>query len=368
MIRLIQVGLGAWGSNWAVEVLPRVRDLEVVAYVDANPATHAPVRAALGVAPSRCFTSLETALAAVEADAVLGSLAVPAHVPVGQQAIEAGKHYIVEKPFAATLREAAALVALARRRERLLMVSQNYRFYPAAIAAAALVRSGRLGRVLSVAIDFRRCAPLEGHGYLTIPDPLLADMAIHHFDLLRFVLGAEPVSIACRTWNPADSPFTHDTAAFATLEFKRGVMVSYRGSWVSRGVTTPWAGEWQMEFEQGEAIWTCRGGGNTGTGADRLAIRPLGAPLQPVELAPLPMFDRAGTISTFAQSIETGEVPDWFSSGADNLGTLALTHAAIESAARGGIPVDITDFSAAALNYEQPRPEHGGASSGGTDA
>jgi predicted dehydrogenase len=344
MIRIIQVGLGAWGANWAVEVLPRVRNVEVTAYVDANPATHAAIRSALGVPPTRCFTSLAAALCATDADAVLGTLALPAHVPIGQQALEAGKHYIVEKPFAPALAEAAALVDLARQRDRLLMVSQNYRFYPAAIAAAELVRSGRLGRPLSVAIDFRRCAPLQGHGYPAIPDPLLGDMAIHHFDLLRFVLGLEPLSVACRTWNPPGSPFTHDPAAFATVAFEAGVMVSYSGSWVSRGAITPWAGEWQMDFEGGELQWTCRSGGNTGTAGDRLAIRPLGGRLEAVALPPLEMFDRAGTISAFARCIETGEMPAGFSSGADNLASLALTHAAMTSAAHRGMPVAVADL------------------------
>jgi predicted dehydrogenase len=340
VIRLIQAGAGFWGRSWASEILPAVPEVTTVAHVDPDPAALAALQAAAGVPPERCFASLPAALAAVEADAVLGSLALPAHLPVGRAALEAGLHYIVEKPFAPDLAGGAALVALARRRGRVLMVSQNYRFYPAAIAAAALVRSGRLGRPLSVAIDFRRHAPSEGHRYLGIPDPLLADMSIHHFDLLRFVLGREPVAVACRAWNPAGSPFANEASAFATIELEGGVMASYRGSWVSAAPRTPWAGLWQIEFEGGAAEWTAKGEKAARLAFDRLAVRPLGGDWQVEPLPPLPLHDRAGALAAFARRI-AGESPPGFSSGADNLGTLALTEAAIRSAAAGGAPVAV---------------------------
>jgi predicted dehydrogenase len=347
LIRLIQAGLGFWGRSWATEILPAVPGVEVVAHVDPDPAALAALQAATGAPPERCFASLPAALAAVEADAVLGSLALPAHLPVGRAAFEAGLHYIVEKPFAPDVAAGAALVALARRRRRVLMVSQNYRFYPAAIAAAELVRSGRLGRPLAVTIDFRRHAPSEGHRYLGIPDPLLADMSIHHFDLLRFVLGREPVSIACHAWNPGGSPFAHEAAAFATIELAGGVMASYRGSWVSTAPRTPWAGLWQIELEGGVAEWTAKGEKAARLAFDRLAIRPLGGDWQTLPLPSLPQHDRAGALAAFARRI-AGEEPPGFSSGADNLGTLALTEAAIRSASAGGAPVAVAPLLQAA--------------------
>jgi predicted dehydrogenase len=127
------------------------------------------------------------------------------------------------------------------------MVSQNYRHYPASIAAANLVASGALGRPLEVAVDFRRNALVEGYRYWDIPDPLLADMSIHHFDLMRFALGLEPVEVSCRTWNHADgSPFRADPCGAATILFDGGVVVSYRGSWLSRAPVTTGAatGRW----------------------------------------------------------------------------------------------------------------------------
>jgi predicted dehydrogenase len=186
-LRLVQVGLGFWGFDWATEVLPRVREVELVAYVDPDPDALDRIGAALGRAAVPVLRESRRRHRAHECDAVLASLPTAYHVPVARVALEAGKHVIVEKPFAPTLEEAAGLVRLAEARGLTLMVSQNYRHYPASIAAADLVVSGSARPPLGVAVDFRRNALVEGYRYWDIPDPLLADMSIHHFDLMRFV-------------------------------------------------------------------------------------------------------------------------------------------------------------------------------------
>jgi predicted dehydrogenase len=142
-LRLVQVGLGVWGLDWAVEVLPHVRDVEPVGYVDPDPAALRRISAALGVGPELCFPSLAEALAQVDCDAVLASLPTAFHVPVARVALEAGKHVIVEKPFAPTLEGAAGLVWLAEARGLTLMVSQNYRHYPARSPRPTSWRRGR---------------------------------------------------------------------------------------------------------------------------------------------------------------------------------------------------------------------------------
>jgi predicted dehydrogenase len=148
-LRLVQVGLGFWGLDWAEEVLGGAREVETVAHVDPVPAAREALLARIGVPPERCFADLDKALARVPCDAVLASLPTAFHAEVARAALLAGKHVIVEKPFAPTVAEAVGLVRLAEERGLVLMVSQNYRFYPAAIAAAELVAGGSLGRPLA---------------------------------------------------------------------------------------------------------------------------------------------------------------------------------------------------------------------------
>ncbi len=346
MARVIQVGLGLWGLNWAEEVFPQVPAAEPVALVDPSPEALERAQASLGVAPSACFASLNDALKVVEADLVIATVRTQAHHPVVMEALEAGFHVLVEKPFASTIAEAEEMVAAAEAAGRVLMVNQNYRFHPAPIHVAELVARRALGRVNLVSLDFRRHGPSQGYRYWDMPHPLIADMSIHHFDLMRMVLGSDPRRVTCRTWNFGGTPFVYDPLGVATVEFEDASMVSYRGSWVSGGENTAWAGEWAMDCAEGEIRWMSRDHDRgLVLNPDRVTVKRLGEPASAPKLPPLEFVDRAGSLAAMLEAIE-GREPPRFSSGRDNLMSLALVEAAILSAARDGEWVDIAEIFA----------------------
>jgi predicted dehydrogenase len=336
-VRIIHVGMGGWGQDWAKNAIPKVKDVQPVAWVDSNPASLAQIQKTLGFPAAGCFESLDAAFAAVDAEAVVATVSVPAHVPVAMAALAAGKHVLLEKPFTMTLDEARQIVQAAEAADRVLMISQNYRFFPAVAAVTRLIREQALGRVGTVALDFRRniTSVRSDHAYAFLDHPLFLDMAIHHFDLMRAVLGQEPVRISSHAWNPPWSPLPGMTAGSAAIEFDGGAVVNYRGSWASRGPDTPWAGEWRMDCEQGEIVWTSRGGGTDNLAADRVVVRPLGGKGKErvIKLPTLDYVGRAGVLSAFATAIRDGTEPAC--SGRDNLGTVGLMNAAIASAAGG---------------------------------
>jgi predicted dehydrogenase len=295
-LRLLQVGLGAHGRSWACRVIPDIKEVELVGYVDSD----------------------TTALAG--------------HVPVTTAALSAGLHVLVEKPFASTLRAAEELVDMAAARNLVLMVSQNYRYFPAPRAIAALVHASELGKLHQVSIDFRRDSPPRPNGrsrHHLEEQPLLVDMSIHHFDLLRLILDGEPESIYCEAWNPEWTAFSGPTVAVATINFERDVMVSYRGSWISAGHPTAWAGEWSLEFENGEVEWAGRGDDMT---HDEVLIRPRSGDRRSATLEPMSRTGPWGTLAEFATAVRTDQEPE--TSGRNNLGTIALMSAAVESSTR----------------------------------
>ena len=202
-------------------------------------------------------------------------------------ALEGGKHVLVEKPFAPSVAEAREAVDLAESLGLTLMVSQNYRFFPAVRAVQQLMSEDRLGPLLHIDLDFRRHSPpsrTRSRGHRDWDQPLLLDMSIHHFDLLRAVIGTEPTSVYCRTHNPAWAGFKDPPEGSATIDFANDVTVSYRGSWIHPGPKTLWAGEWRMEFENGELWWTSRGDLQSDAPGRGLALRPL-CPAQCCRLA-----------------------------------------------------------------------------------
>lgn len=342
-MRILQAGLGGWGRNWATEVVPRIPKLEAVGYVDSSPAA---LKAVVDqdIAPAEdCYEALGPALAATSPDAVLVTANLVGHVPLVREALEAGRHVLVEKPFAPSVAAGRELVALAEARDLRLMVSQNYRFHPTVTAVRDLVRSGELGRVHAVDIDFRRWSPLRAGGrrspHHDLDEPLLVDMTVHHFDLLRAVLDSDASEIFYRGWNPPWSWFAGPAEGAAVIGFDGGPVVSYRGTWLSPGPITPWSGEWRMEFERGDVTWTSRADRADGLAGEHILVRrTVGGPAEAVPLAPLPLADRAGCLGEFVAAVEAGREPE--SSGRVNLGTLALLEAAAESAASGrNVPV-----------------------------
>lgn len=328
--RIIQVGMGGWGRNWAKHVLQANQDVSLVACVDMAPAMLQMAQHDLNIPATVCFPTLEAALNEIDCDAVLVTTTLPAHVPVTRAALEAGKHVLVEKPFAPNVTEAQQLVELADQRKLLLMVSQNYRFFPAVEVVKNILREGTLGPVSAVHLDFRRysnTAPRDGsHLHYNLWQPLLADMSIHHFDLMRFVLGQEPTRVVCQEWNPPWSNFTEPASAAAIITFDGGTIVNYRGNWVSTAPRTSWSGEWHMECANGEIEWYSRDMPDP----DSVIVRPLGKRVRRIKLPDYPLTDRHGSLNAFLHAIQSGQEPA--SSGRDNLKTLALMFTAIESA------------------------------------
>ena len=102
VLRLVQVGLGGWGRNWAINVIQKSENVELVACVDLDAEMLVQAQQLLIMPSERCFQTLESALASVEADAVLITGSLPAHVPVALESINMGKHVLLEKPFAPT--------------------------------------------------------------------------------------------------------------------------------------------------------------------------------------------------------------------------------------------------------------------------
>lgn len=340
-LRLVQLGLGGWGRNWVAEVTGAVPGVVPVAWVDLDPEARRLGIEQLGLPPERVFATLEAALAAVPADAALIAVPLAVHVEATRRALEAGLHVLVEKPFTETLEEARDLCRLAEARGRKLMVNQNYRWFPAPRLARRLLQERAVGTLIACYLDFHLLYD-STYRYFFLAEPLLSDMAIHHFDSLRFVLDDEPVEVSCWSWSEPGSPFKGRPAAVATIRFAKGALVSYRGSWISRGPGTPYGGRWRLDGSEGTIELTYRGAFAEREKLDRLLLHRPGRPPEPMPLPEMPLKDRKGALDAFARWIRTGVAPEGASTGRDNCRSLALKLAAIRSAANGGaaVPID----------------------------
>ena len=342
-IRLVQLGLGGWGRSWVQEVTRAVHGVESVAWVDPDPASREAAVAELGLPPDRVVAALEQVPARLTAQAALVVVPLAGHAAATRAALEAGLHVLVEKPFTETLAEAAGLVGLAEGSGLKLMVNQNYRWFPAPLLARRLVRERTIGVATGCYVDFHLLFD-AGYRYFFLTEPLLSDMAIHHFDGLRFVLDDEPVEVSCHSWSEPASPFQGRPAAVATIRFARGTVVSYRGSWISRGPTTPYGGHWRIDGTEGAIEFRFRGAYARRETLDALTLYRSSQPAEAAVLPELPLKDRKGALAAFARWIADGQAPEGASTGADNLRSLALMFASIRSARRNGAPVRVADL------------------------
>jgi len=315
-MRLIQVGMGGWGDTWRREVLPGAPGVEVVAYVDQNPARLAEIADPAG---PPVYTSLAEAAGAVRADAALVTADASAHAALVGTALDLGLHVLVEKPFVETAETARGLIGEADRRNLTIVVSQNYRYWAVPQQVRAIIAAGGLGDVRLTRIAFRKPFPPRPPEYLArLMNSPLYQLAIHHCDLVRYLLG-DIAWVNARPWpGGAYPPYF---AYSAHLGLVSGGIVEYSlAAFTGALPPTPWSGDWTIEGSAGAVSWAASGGTENEA---RLELR--GLPDVPPPAHPPEPLDRAATLAEFVRVVRDGG-PSPISATA-NLGSLAAVEA-----------------------------------------
>lgn len=251
-LRIVQVGAGGMGRAW-LATIGADPTVQLVGLVDLDTAvaTDAAAEAGWGAVP--VATSVAELLAAgVEVDAVVNVTVPRAHHPVNTAALTAGLPVLCEKPLADSVAECLSMVAAAELSGQLLMVSQSRRYWRA--VSTLRTQLAELGPVASASCRFFK-APHFGGFREEMPYPLLVDMAIHQFDLARLLMGREPTSVFCRSYNPTWSWYAGDAAASAVFAFGADATFTFDGSWCAPGLETSWNGSWRFGAARGSATW-----------------------------------------------------------------------------------------------------------------
>jgi predicted dehydrogenase len=213
------------------------------------------------------------------------------------------------------------------------MVAENYRFFPAERTVRRWIVEGRLGTPTTVTcIDRRAQPPADLKPWASsMPHPQLVEIAVHHFDSFRYLLGSRPVRVTACSFNPASSPYQTGAGTQAMLEMGGGAIVLYAG-WLT---AHRYEYELRIEGERG-SLWTDR---------KRVWWRARGARFfRPVRVEASPdghRYPRAGTtrlLDQFRDAVVSGRPPETV--GRDNLWTIAMMEGAIRSA-RAAQPVAI---------------------------
>ena len=315
-LRVVLVGAGGMGKAW-LRTIVADPDVALAGVVDLDLDVASEAVTAAGVPDVPLGRDAVELAARTGAQAVVNVTVPRAHHPVTTAALFAGLPVLGEKPVAEDVAQALSLAAAAEASGQLFVVSQSRRFNPHVFAFKEQARV--LGRLGALTTEFYK-APHFGGFREEMAHPLLVDMAIHQFDLARFLLDAEPVSVYCEAYNPPWSWYSGDASASAVFEMTGGVRYVFTGSWCAPGLETSWNGSWRLSGSQGSALWN-------GDDAPRLETASGAVPAPSAD----PGQEIAGSLARFA-AVLRGEVAP-MGEVHENVLSLVMVEAAVESAA-----------------------------------
>jgi len=331
-MKVALVGCGFFALNH----LHAWRDIdgaEVVALCDLDPARVALAGDRFGI--DRRHDAPEALFAAGGFDTVDIATTVPSHRPLVELAARNGVHVICQKPFAASMADARAMVDTVAATGKTLMVHENFRWQSAVRRVIDEVRGGTIGAPFFGRISFRSGYDVfSGQPYLAEGARfIIEDLGIHILDIARALFGdVAQLTATTRRINPN---IRGEDVATMMLAHAGGVTSIVDCSYATRRVPETFP-ETLIEID-----------GDAGTlrldAGYRLTIQ-TAAGSRGIDLSPpvLPWASRpwhniqesvVAIQRHFVDSVAAGTEPE--TSGADNLKTLALVEAAYLSAAEG---------------------------------
>ena len=339
-LRVVHVGCGGISAEWLRHPFIKER-VDILAFVDINPENARKRANEFGFPEAEVSTDLEAMLDKHHPDAVFDTTIPAAHKSVTLAALAHGCHVLGEKPMADTLENGKEMVAAAKRAGKVYAVTQTRRYNRNLQRLVKFIRSGAIGKVETVQSDFFIGAHFGGFRD-AMRHVLILDMAIHTFDAARLISGENPESVICEDWNPNSSWYAHGASAMAFFRMTNNVRYLYHGSWCAEGLNESWEAVWRVIGSKGSVTWD----GNEKIVAEVLAPNPGDGFIRDhvmVEVPPctpdLKDGAHAGIIADFLDCMEAGKVPETVCT--DNIHSLAMVCAAIDSAERDGARVAI---------------------------
>ena len=217
------VGYGYWGPNLARNLADAHDDIRLVAIADARPERRqAAARRHPGVDTCVDATAL---IERSDIDAVVIATPLATHRPLAEAAISHGKHVLVEKPIAASRKDAEALAELADKRGTCLMVDHTLVYTGAVKKIRSLIDGGDLGELLyldSVRVNL---------GLFQQDSNVIWDLAVHDLSVMDYLIDARPVAVS------ADGScvvgYEHENIAYITVHFDTGFLAHFHVNWLA---------------------------------------------------------------------------------------------------------------------------------------
>lgn len=216
------IGCGHWGPNH-LRVFSELPRSQVLACADLSKERLARVK--------RRFPQLHTTrnyrdlLSDPAIDAVVVATPTRTHASITHEALEAGKHVLVEKPLCMTAKEARELTMCADAVGRVMMVGHVFLFNNGIIKLHEVIEDGGLGHIHYLDAARTNLGPVRGDVNA------LFDLGTHDISIFNYLLGATPVAVAAH--GSCISQDTIEDVCFATLKYPDGTLGHIHVSWLN---------------------------------------------------------------------------------------------------------------------------------------
>ncbi len=229
-INVVLVGAGGMGRRWA-GVVANHSAARLGAVIDIDLKKAEDLAKNFG---AKSYSSLEDLKNMPDIDAAVIALPNKFLAEASKFALLSGKHVLVEKPGATSVRELQEVLDLALSRDLRIAVSYNHRFHPGPREARKLLDSGFLGELMFIRAlygfggrpgyekEWRHSREISGGGELI-------DQGVHLIDLARWFLG--DVADAKGFIESAFWKSEVEDNAFLLLKNKEGKIASLHASW-----------------------------------------------------------------------------------------------------------------------------------------
>jgi len=225
-LRLGLVGYGYWGPNLARN-FHQLPDAWLVACADADNARLQEATRLYSI--QQAVNDARELIDNPTLDALVIATPARSHFELVSQALNAGKHVLVEKPLALTSADARALTDLARKNNRVLMVGHTFEYNPAVWKIQELLDAGALGELYYV------YANRVNLGRVQTDINALWSIAPHDVSILLALLKTMPQSVAAH-----GATYLHqgiEDVVFALLNFPNNIVGHIHASWLDPSKT-----------------------------------------------------------------------------------------------------------------------------------
>ncbi len=214
------IGCGYWGPN-LVRNLNEITRQVTCCDLDARKLEKLKAR----FPDNRYTQSYDDILLDKSIDGVVIATSVSSHFPLAKKALEAGKHVFVEKPMAASSREAEHLIQLAEKANKIIMVGHTFLFSPPVIKIKELISSGDLGKIFYIS------STRVNLGLHQKDVSVIWDLAPHDFSILLYWMDQTPIKV----WANGKDYILKGIpdVAFVTMEFPSGTQAYLQVSWLA---------------------------------------------------------------------------------------------------------------------------------------